>query len=409
MDMYVEKQCVEKLKTGDSAAFLTLFNAHFESLYRYVARRLEDSREVERVVTTTFIDALGRLHSTPLDVSYAVWLYGIARKRIWEILSKPGIGAVPLPFLSGSGENAEFFEKANNVMGKLSMEEREVLRLKFFEQVSDGEVAHVLSLDEGEIGTKIYRVLKRVHFLLFGESDGRQEVYFGEVSAFFERLRVHAEMEVPEVLRLTLRADISSRIDKKEFAIEAEEAFQEAPVAPVPPVKEKWTPLTSLEEVEASSGSDDPAKIFVDAVKEMREEPVVYEDDKVEALMELFDRLKGYLIAVPVLLFVFVVGFVGWKMFDRGIYRGYPTACVADVSFKGKFSDGEKRSFNAQVSDGLCGLFEVEGIVAKKNDDSVNVVVDLGGGSIEYRFVSKNNLWGVKKYARTFDSNEQSG
>lgn len=404
--MYVEKQCVEKLRGGDTSAFLTLFNGSFDGLYTYVARRLVDRAEVERVVNITFIDALGQTMSTPLDTPYSVWLYGIARKRIWEILSKPGVGVVPLPFLDGGSLDKELFDKANSVMGKLTMEEREVLRLKFFEQVSDGDVAHVLQLSEVDIGTKIYRVLKRVHFLLFGESDGRQEIYFGEVSAFFERVRVHAKIDVPEVLKLTLRADLSSRIDKKEFAIEGEEA-QVSEDVPFAPVKER-APVTNLEEVVASEGSDDPAKIFVDAVKEMREEEV-YEADRVEDLIELFDRLKGYLIAVPLLLFVVVVGFVGYKMFDRGIYRGYPTACASEVSFKGGFSDGEKRSFNAQVSDGLCGMFEVGGIVARKKDDGTYVEVDLGDGSIEYRFDRKDNLWRVKKYARTFNSDEQSG
>lgn len=418
MDMYVEKQCVKNLRDGDVSQFIMLFNANFELLYRYVARRKDDTAEIEKLVNLVFIDALGNVNVVPTDVSFAVWLFTFAHKRIWNNLSA-GVGVNPLPFFgdeSLQNDSFEILERAKKVLGKLTMEEREIVRLKFFEQVSDGDVSYVLQIEEGGVGAKIYRVLKRVHFLLFGEADDRKEIYFGEVSAFFGRIKEFTDVEVPEVLKLTLRAELSSRIDRKQFAIEGEDVSS----IPKPPVKEKVKRsfVTTLDEVDASEGSNDPAKIFVDAVREMRDEPSVASDapntlefdDKMEGIMEFFDKVKGFLVAIPVLLFIFVVGFVGFQLFDRGIYRGYSTSCGIEVDFSGKFSDAEKRSFNEQVTNGLCELFEVKGLLVKDNKDGgVAVSVDLDGSNIEYRFVRNNNLWRVKKYARTFNSDEQSG
>jgi hypothetical protein len=56
-----------------------------------------------------------------------------------------------------------------------------------------------LGIEDGTIGPKIYRVLKRAHFLLFGESDERQGVYFGELSGFLARMRDLEYIDVPEV------------------------------------------------------------------------------------------------------------------------------------------------------------------------------------------------------------------
>lgn len=403
MDLYVERQCIDQMKSGNLRSFVLLFEANFEAVYRYVARRIDDSSEVERIVRLTFLDALGQVQNTPTDVNYVVWLYSLAKPRVWEYMAKAAFPRKKGLMEQKEEEVKDFIGKAEKMMGKLSLEEREILRLKFFEQVADGDVMTILGISEGTIGPKIYRVLKRAHFLLFGESEERHGVYFGELSGLFERLRDAEKIEIPEAFKLNLKVDLTNRIERRDFAIEAEQ------------IKEEKKPF------EEQKGSSDPAKIFVDAVREMRadeakeaKEAEIEKEkfEKREVFINFVDRWKGWLVGLPVAALIMGVGvFVVWDFFEGlGVKRGFPNGCEIEVAFEGDFSDGEKRSVNEGISDRICDHFEVKKLlISRKGDGVVEVSVDVPTWNLQYKFVQKIKDWRIKKYERTLSSNKKSG
>ena len=204
---------------------------------------------------------------------------------------------------------------------------------------------------------------------------------------------------LPEALKLSLRADISARIDRKEFAIEGEPLSEESQKA--------TSPFEVKSDVEAPKGSDDPAKIFVEAVKEMKEE-AREKAEKMEFWHDFFDRWKAALVFVPITIFVITIGAVLFNM-DWPIKRGYPSTCEIAIDYNGDFSDGVKRSVATGVSSRLCDYFDVESLSIDLIEDGVvEVELDLMDRFLEYRFVRKSNHWRIKKYARTFNSNGQS-
>lgn len=426
MDLYVERQCIQQMKEGNIKQFMLLFDANFVELYKYVARRVGDGEVAEKIVRLTFLDALGKMQETPSEGAYLVWLYGLAKPRVWEEISRSSfpekqglIHAVSTDGQPQNSENEEAVSRVDKMMKKLSLEEREIFRLKFFEEVSDGDVMTILSISEGAIGSKIYRVLKRAHFLLFGESDERQGVYFGELTGLLSRVRELEKIVIPEVFKLSLRADVSARIDRREFAINSEPMEEERPKEP---------PVTVVTEV--FKGSNDPAKIFVSAVKEMREEEEIQkmqdslEFEREEKLFDLLERWKGFFIGVPVVVFLVLIGFFGYNLWsNRPIERGLITDCKIEVSFKGDFSDGEKRNVNQGIADKICGHFDVKKLLISRLDDGkVQVNVDVPQWLLEYKFAKKikdtnagvaaavnAGPWRIKEYARTLSSNEKSG
>ncbi len=413
MDLYVEKQCVEAIRGGNLRQFAMLYDANFDDLYKYVARRVAEPSEIDRIVRLTFLDALGQAQATPTDITYIVWLYSLAKPRVWEYIAKSSFpdkqGLISVEDGEGVKDPDDMVEKANRVMGKLSLEEREILRLKFFEEVTDGDVTTVLSAEEKTIGPKIYRVLKRAHFLLFGESDERHGVYFGELSGFFEKLRDSEVVEVSQGLKLNLKNDLSNRVERKDFAIEVENQEVET--------KEEETPFAVKDDVMEATGSNDPAKIFVEAVREMKEEQEIEKQrerevfEKKEYLYDLIDRWKPAIVMIPALLFFVVLSYVFIGLYDHfnRLERGYPTLCEASVVFDGDFSDSEKRALVGQVSDPVCETFDAVALQYTKGDDGVNLHVDLEGQTLDYEFVKKNPNWRIVRYEKTFNSDEQSG
>lgn len=417
MDIYVEKQCVDQLKDGNAKQFLTLFDANFSDLYKYVSRRVS-AEAIEKIVRLTFLDALGQAPNTPTDTVYVVWLYALAKPRVWEEISRSSFpekqGLINASVTDGQNtgsENEEILAKVDKMMKKLSLEEREIFRLKFFEEVSDGDVMTILKISEGTIGSKIYRVLKRAHFLMFGESDERQGVYFGELTGFLSRVRDLEKIMIPEVFKLSLRADLSARIDRKEFAVESDAVEEQG---------QKEPPVTVVHE--DFKGSNDPAKIFVEAVKEMRDEEEAQRArdhlklQKEEQMFDFVERWKWLFTVVPGLIFLGLAGFFVVHfgllegLFTRVVPRGYPTTCKIEVAFKGDFGDVEKRNVNRGVSDKICDHFEVSKLlITRLGDGEVQVDVDVPQWMLEYKFVKKVNDWRIKEYARTPSGNEKSG
>lgn len=401
MDLYVERQCIDNMKGGDSKQFLLLFEANFKDVHKYVARRVADRQEVEKIVRLTFLDALGQTRNTPTDVGYAIWLYSLAKPRVWDYIAKSSFpGQLGLITISGRGKKGDdgVVEKVDKMMKKLSLEEREILRLKFFEEVADGNLITILGLEEGKLGSKIYRVLKRAHFLLFGEDEEKKKVYFGKLSGLFEKVRKLEGIEVPEVLKLSLKADFTNRIERKNFAINGEV------------VKEK----KEKKEKGSSKGSNDPAKIFVEAVKEMREEEKEkkerqrYKVEQREKAYDFIDKWKGLLVLIPVVLFVWIVVLVGmhlWGVLDGDGERGYVNTCEVEVSYDGEMSDSVHRSIDRGITNRICDYFEVKemSIVYGETGD-VFVEVDVPDWFLEYRFARRNGEWRIKKYARTPNS-----
>ena len=131
MDLYVERQCVDKMKGGNAKQFLLLFDASFRDVYKYVARRVGDRAESEKIVRLTFLDALGQIGNTPTDVSYLTWLYSLAKPRVWDRIAKESISrqrGLVTPFDLEKKENEEVVGKIDKTMKKMSLEEQEILR-----------------------------------------------------------------------------------------------------------------------------------------------------------------------------------------------------------------------------------------------------------------------------------------
>jgi RNA polymerase sigma-70 factor, ECF subfamily len=415
MDSYVESQCVEKMKEGDPRQFLALFDAYFIEVYKYVVRRVGGGGHAEEIVRQTFLDALGQIQNTPENLSYAVWLYSLARIRVFDYIEENGFPSVQgvittIEASEDAGLGEDLVKKAEKMFGKLSLEEREILRLKFFEEVSDADVMAVLGMEDGAIGPQIYRVLKRAHFLLFGESQGGQGVYFGEISGFLGRLRKIEQIEEPIILNQTLRGEVSGKIDRRDFAIDVE----------AEDILGKKKKRFDEDSADAPKGSNDPAKIFVEAVKEMRAEEeeqrlkAQMKEERKECLCEFLEKWRLAFSLIPAAIFSVVLLFIAFSIFnfwgsEDSIERGFPTVCEVPVEFGESFADGEIRDINRRVSDRICAHFIVGVLKITKSGSGITVFVDSEDWLMEYGFVKKDKDWRIKRYVRTPHSDQKSG
>lgn len=407
MDLFVERQVVEKMKSGDLKQFLLLFDDNFSDLFKYVRRRVSTDNDADSITREVLVSALNKVQEAPVDQTFLNWLFSLAKQKIFNLAKNSNFKE---DFLIEENsemrqENKIFVERGNKMFSKLSLEEKEILRLKFFEELSDSDIMFVLGKVEGAIGPKIYKALKRAHNFLFGEAEESQGVYFGELSGFMARLRDIENLVVPEASKLTLRLEIEDRINRKDFAIEGEVVEENK--------------VSAEDYAKDMPGSDDPAKIFVKAVEDMRkeeEEILKMEREELEEKEKKLDRIEKWKVAftfVPLVIVLAVLGMM-FLNFDFSKLGGgkddpnqtdhpfnFPLAeCNVEVEYQG-FEEEEIAEVEKGVSQMICGVYEVDSIVVSKvSDEEIDVAVDLPDWLVDYNFVKKPTDWRIIQYER---------
>ncbi len=171
-----ENQLVEAAKR-DPARFAELYDKYVEQIYRYVYRRVSDQVTAEDLVSQTFYDALSHLKSYEYKgYPFSAWLYKIAHNNVlkWYRVHfrSQKVNLEDMTELSDDQdvmeEEAVRQEKQGvmDLLQKLEYEERELIRLKYFEEVSNIEIGQIMGISANNVGVKLYRALKRLKQLM---------------------------------------------------------------------------------------------------------------------------------------------------------------------------------------------------------------------------------------------------
>lgn len=173
-----EKKLIEAAQQ-DPDNFVALYDKYVDQIYRYVYRRAGNDKDVTHdLVSQTFLDALSHIGKfTWQGYPFSSWLYKIAHNNVIKWYRKAGRSRyVPIEearTVSDQTQNQK--EKLESVMAKeqieklldqLEEEEQEILRLKFFEEISNVEIANIMDLSISNVGVKVFRALKKAKGLL---------------------------------------------------------------------------------------------------------------------------------------------------------------------------------------------------------------------------------------------------
>jgi len=161
-------------------SFLSYYNTYFEKIYRYLFFRVGRNRQLaEDLTSEVMLKALEHFEDFDHGRSFSVWIYRIARNHLFDFYRKAGKDTVPLDAVAGVLEGKERVveqvegkmkkEKVEQALDVLPDQQREVFILKFFQDLSHGEIASILQLKEAHVRVLQHRavrtVRKRLSFL----------------------------------------------------------------------------------------------------------------------------------------------------------------------------------------------------------------------------------------------------
>lgn len=165
------KQTLRNCQNGDTENFARLYDEFAEKLYRFVFFRVGHKEVAEDIITDTFTKAWQKISQVNSPEALSGWFYQIARNNVIDYY-RIKKDFIPLEEVEDFLEDAVnpvdtaslSLDEANllKLMKSLSPEQHAVIKYKFFENLSNEEIAQILNKTEGAIRVIQHRAITKL-------------------------------------------------------------------------------------------------------------------------------------------------------------------------------------------------------------------------------------------------------
>lgn len=163
VDWLHERLLVLRCQAGDPLAFEELVALYQPRLRYFLRAMLRGNCEVDDHLQEIWLDVYRGIARLSEPAAFAAWLYRIARNRAFRVLRKRrepprSLDGIDLPAkedeeMHWSAEDAEYVHAA---LDSLAPEHREVLLLRFIEEMSYEDIARVTDCPIGTVRSRLH-------------------------------------------------------------------------------------------------------------------------------------------------------------------------------------------------------------------------------------------------------------
>jgi RNA polymerase sigma factor (sigma-70 family) len=173
-----EEQLIEKAKRGDKNAFGQLYSYYFPRIYRYCKANIYRDDLAGDICQETFLKVWKALptFSKKDGGTFQAYVFRVARNSIIDLSRKKK--EFSLAFYEEIETHEDLVEKiakndeitkVKKVLAKLPEKERQILMLRYFEDLSHKETAKIIGIREGALRVRTTRLLKKLKEVLKDE------------------------------------------------------------------------------------------------------------------------------------------------------------------------------------------------------------------------------------------------
>lgn len=169
-DRLYENVLVLRCQTGDESAFAELVDRYAQRLRYFVRKLLGEADGVEDVLQDVWLIVFRRMVDLREPAAFSTWLYRVARNRAYRALRDRRL-LLPLEDedVAVEDDDDENFAAADAAQIHAGLDElpaahREVLTLRFLEQMTYEDIAQVTGCKLGTVRSRLYyakRALRR--------------------------------------------------------------------------------------------------------------------------------------------------------------------------------------------------------------------------------------------------------
>ena len=179
MERESDVQLIQKILSGDEAAFGILVDKHQKSVHALVWRKIGDFHDAEEITQDTFLQVYKKLPTLKDPYKFAGWLYVIANRLCLDWIRKKNLAIQSLEdtpveeiekasYTHHVSEQSEIAiserrrEIVKKLLAKLPESERTVMTLHYLGEMTVKEISKFLGVSVSAIHNRLYRARKRL-------------------------------------------------------------------------------------------------------------------------------------------------------------------------------------------------------------------------------------------------------
>lgn len=156
---------------GDTSAFAKIVKKYEHMVFALAMKLMQNKEEAQEVAQDAFLKAYSALGSFKGDSRFSTWLYKITynkgldelkkRKRTLEVIKIDNYLELNVPDLNNSWESLEVKERKITItkaIHTLRPEDKVLITLFYFDELSLNEIAVVLGLEISNVKVRLHRV-----------------------------------------------------------------------------------------------------------------------------------------------------------------------------------------------------------------------------------------------------------
>jgi RNA polymerase sigma-70 factor (ECF subfamily) len=182
MDQKTEAEIVARVLKGDRQAFALLVEEYKAPVYNLAWRMTRSLSDAEDIAQESFLRAFQELSRYDIERRFYTWLYTISLNLVRNHLKKANRRQADsrLEDISLSGRASDFQPGASNqnadnyelqkeleeqlesCLGKLSPDLRELVVLRFYQELSFEAIADITGFSQSAVKMRVYRALEKL-------------------------------------------------------------------------------------------------------------------------------------------------------------------------------------------------------------------------------------------------------
>ncbi|MBN2315176.1 MAG: RNA polymerase sigma factor [Sedimentisphaerales bacterium] len=161
-EQLIELMLILRCQMGDKEAFVKLIERYQRPLRYFISRLLDDAQASEDILQDTWLTVIGRISGLKKPEAFSIWLYRIARNKVYQQLRRKKTWSELNENFPAPNENEdeaislEDVAKIHECLKALRPEHKEVLMLRFLEQMSYQQMTGVLGCNPGTVRSRVY-------------------------------------------------------------------------------------------------------------------------------------------------------------------------------------------------------------------------------------------------------------
>ena len=172
-----QENIIARARRGDAGAFEQLVETYREQVYRIALRMCSNAADADEAAQEAFLAAWKGLPNFRGDSQFSTWLYQLTTHAAIDLMRREKrqiaadditevSAADPAPSPQQQAEQSEQREIVRDAILQLAPEQREVVVLRFMEELSYEEIGAVLKLPSGTVKSRLNRAKAQLKEIL---------------------------------------------------------------------------------------------------------------------------------------------------------------------------------------------------------------------------------------------------